>query len=110
VGVAALGVLVVLGADTFTDASGLVLGGRTEHLCGEPAARRVEVDMSGSDRPDLDADGGDELGQLDEAGEPSIEPVEVVGDDHVDLAGGPGRADARTRDGTHRNRRSGRCR
>lgn len=42
--------------------------------------------MTGSDRPDLDTGGGDHLGQLDEVGEASVQPVGVVGDDHVDLA------------------------
>src|SRR5690606_22873326 len=55
VGVAALCVLVVLGADALTDPRGLVLGCRTEDLGGEPAARRVEVDVTGGDGPDLDA-------------------------------------------------------
>lgn len=54
VGVAAFRVLVVLGADTLTDPSGLVLCRGAEDLGGEPAARRVEVDVTGSDSPDLD--------------------------------------------------------
>jgi hypothetical protein len=43
VGVAALGVLVVLGTDPLTDPTGLELGRRPEDLGGEPAARRVQV-------------------------------------------------------------------
>lgn len=84
-GVAAFGVLAVLGADTLADASRLVLGCRSEHLGREPAARRVEIDVAGSDCSDLDAGRGDHLGQLDQVGEPAVQPVGVVGDDHVDL-------------------------
>jgi hypothetical protein len=85
VGVASLCVLVVLGADSFTDAGGLVLGRRPEDLGSEAAAGRVEVDVTGGDGPDLDAGGGDHLRQLDQVGEAPVQPVGVVGDDHVDL-------------------------
>jgi hypothetical protein len=47
VGVAALRVLVVLGADTPADPGGLVLGRCSENLGGEAAARRVQVDVPG---------------------------------------------------------------
>jgi hypothetical protein len=62
-----------------------VLGGCAEYLGGEPSARGVEVDVTRSDSPDLDPGGCDDLRQLHQVGESPVQPIGVVGDDHVDL-------------------------